>query len=160
MPSYLTESGGAVGGSPASIDYVNTQALNKASTAGDSMSGPLTVPGQLTAQGLNGYGTAPTIAGVTHCVSSAPAGHDLGGSFVLTTDSTSVTAGTIATITFGTPLAGAPVAVLISVVDTTSTLTNVTTVVASATSTVVTIKNTASMTASHTFLVTYVVIAS
>jgi hypothetical protein len=116
--------------------------------------------GQLTALGLNGTGTAPVIAGVTHCVASAPAGHDMGGSFVLTTDSTSAGAGTIATITFGTALAAAPAAVLISVVDTTSTVTNVTTVVATTSSTAVTVKNTASMTASHTYLVTYVVIAS
>lgn len=116
--------------------------------------------GQLTALGLDGTGTAPTIAGVTHCVASAPAGHDMGGSFVLTTDSTSVGAGTIATITLGTALGAAPVAVLISMVDTTSTVTNVTTVVATSTSSVITIKNTAAMTASHTFLVTYVVIAS
>ena len=116
--------------------------------------------GPLTALGLNGTGPLPVIAGVTHCVASAPAGHDMGGSFVLTTDGTSVGAGTIATITFGTPLGAAPVAVLISVVDTTSTVTNVTTVVATVTGTVITIKNTAAMTASHTFLVTYVVIAS
>jgi hypothetical protein len=116
--------------------------------------------GQMTALGLDGTGPLPVIAGVTHCVASAPAGHDMGGSFTLTTDSTSVSAGTIATITLGTPLAVAPVAVLISMVDNTSTVTNVTTVVATATSTVITIKNTASMTASHTFLVTYIVIAS
>jgi hypothetical protein len=116
--------------------------------------------GPMTALSLNGTGPAPVIAGVTHCVASAPAGHDMGGSFVLTTDSTSVGAGTIATITFGTALGAAPVAVLISVVDTTSTVTNVTTVIATATSTVITVKNTAATTASHTFLVTYVVIAS
>jgi hypothetical protein len=116
--------------------------------------------GPLTALSLNGTGPAPVIAGVTHCVASAPAGHDMGGSFVLTTDSTSVTAGTIATITLGTALAAAPVAVLVSLVDTTSTVTAVATVIATATSTVITVKNTAAMTASHTFLVTYVVIAS
>lgn len=109
---------------------------------------------------LMGSGTAPTVAGVTHCVSSAPVGHDLGGSFVLTTDSTSVTAGTIATVTFGGTYAAVPVAVLISVVDTTSTLTAVATVIASVTATAITIKNTASMTASHTFLVSYVVITA
>jgi hypothetical protein len=135
-----------------------------------TLTGAVTVTGQLSAngglgqavvQGLNGSGTAPAVAGVTHCVSSSPVGHDLGGSFVLTTDATSVTAGTIATVTFGTALTtGEPVAVLISVVDTTSTLTNVTTVIASASTTAITIKNTASMTASHTFLVTYIVVVS
>src|SRR5580704_4194269 len=149
---YLTESTGAIGGSPASIDYVNTQALSKSATAGDVMAGPLTVPS------INGGGTAPTVAGVTHCVSSAPVGHDLGGSFVLTTDGTSVTAGTIATVTFGNTYSAAPVAVLISVADTTSTVTAVSTVIATVSATAITIKNTASMTASHTFLVTYVVV--
>jgi hypothetical protein len=123
-------------------------------TAGGTMTGPLTVPS------INGGGTAPTVAGVTHCVSSAPAGHDLGGSFVLTTDSTSVTAGTIATVTFGNTYGAAPVAVLISMVDTTSTVTAVSTVVATVSATAITIKNTASMTASHTYLVTYVTIVS
>ena len=154
MVSYLTESGGAVGGSPASIDYVNTQALSKASTSGDVMTGPLTVPS------LVGGGTAPTVAGVTHCVSSAAVGHDLGGSFVLTTDGTGLAgAGTMATVTFGNTYAAAPVAVLISVADTTSTITNITTVIASVSATAITIKNTAATTASHTFLVTYQVIA-
>lgn len=153
MVTYLTESGGAAGGSPASIDYVNTQALAKNSATGDVMTGPLTVPS------LYGGGTAPTVAGVTHCVSSAPVGHDLGGSFVLTTDGTSVGSGTIATVTFGNTYASAPAAVLVSMVDTTSTVTAVTTVVATVSATAITIKNTAAMTASHTFLVTYVVIA-
>lgn len=154
MVNYLTESGGATGGSPASLDYVNTQALNKASASGDAMGGPLTVPS------IIGGGTAPVIAGVTHCVSSAPVGHDLGGSFVLTTDGTGVaSAGTIATVTFGNTYAAAPVAVLISVADTTSTITNITTVIASVSATAITIKNTAATAASHTFLVTYVVIA-
>jgi hypothetical protein len=121
---------------------------------GGTLTGPLGVPQ------LGGAGTAPTVAGVTHCVSSAPVGHDLGGSFVLTTDGTSVTAGTIATVTFGNTYAAAPAAVLVSLVDTTSTLTNVATVIASVTATAITIKNTASMTASHTFLVSYVVITS
>lgn len=116
--------------------------------------------GQMTALGLNGTGPAPVIAGVTHCVASAPVGHDMGGSFVLTTDGTSVGAGTIATITLGTALGAAPVAVLVSMTDTTSTVTAVATVVATSTGTVITVKNTAAMTASHTFLVTYVVIAS
>lgn len=159
MVSYLTESTGAVGGSPASIDYVNTQAVSK---AGDTMAGPLTVAGQVTAQSLGGGGPAPTIAGVTHCVSSAPAGHDLGGSFVLTTDSTSVTAGTIGTVTFGTPLASAPVAVIVTLTDTKSgALAGIGTVyVTSISSTGFTIGNSASMTASSTFLVSYVVVAS
>ena len=153
MVNYLTEAGGAAPGSPASVDYVTTQAVSKTAAAGDVMSGPLTVPS------LVGGGTAPVVAGVTHCVASAAVGHDLGGSFVLTTDGTSITAGTMATVTFGNTYSAAPVAVMVSCVDTTSTLTRVSTVVGSATSTVLTISNSASTTASHTYLVTYVVIA-
>lgn len=153
MVNYLTEAGGAAPGSPASVDYVTTQAISKTATAGDVMAGPLTVPS------LAGGGTAPVVAGVTHCVASAAVGHDLGGSFVLTTDGTSITAGTMATVTFGNTYASAPVAVLISVVDTTSTHTAVSTVIADVSTTAITIKNTASTTASHTFLVTYIVIA-
>jgi len=127
-------------------------AADVAALAGATFTGAVTVPS------LSGGGSAPVVAGVTHCVASAPAGHDLGGSFVLTTDSTSVTAGTIATVTFGNTYGAAPVAVLVSMTDTTSTVTNVTTVVATVTQTAITIKNTAAMTASHTFLVTYVTI--
>jgi hypothetical protein len=153
---YLTESGGATGGSPASLDYVNTQALNKASPSGDSMAGPLTVPS------LIGGGTAPVVAGVTHCVASAAVGHDLGGSFVLTTDSTSVTAGTIATVTFGNTYSAAPVAVIVTLADTKSgNLAGIGTVYATAISkTGFTVANSASMAASATFRVQYIVIAS
>lgn len=168
--AYSRYAGATASGAPASGtfalgDFVIDQTgkvfiCTAAGTPGTWAQSGSVITGQLTALGLNGGGTAPVIAGVTHCVSSAPAGHDMGGSFVLTTDSTSVGAGTIATITFGTPLGAAPVAVLVSVVDTTATVTAVSTVVATATSTAITIKNTAAMTASHTFLVTYVVIAS
>ena len=142
----------AQGGTNAATAAAALTSLGAAPLAGATFTGAVTVPS------LTGGGTPPTVAGVTHCVSSAPVGHDLGGSFVLTTDSTSVTAGTIATVTFGNTYGAAPVAVLVRLMDTTSTLTNVTTVVATATSTVLTISNTASMTASHTFLVTYVTI--
>jgi hypothetical protein len=160
-----TASGAPASGTFAVGDFVIDQTgkiwiCTVAGTSGTWVQAGSSTSGQLTALGLNGTGTAPVIAGVTHCVASAPVGHDMGGSFVLTTDSTSVTAGTIATVTLGTALGAAPVAVLISVVDTTATVTAVTTVIATSTSAVITIKNTASMTASHTFLVTYVVIAS
>jgi hypothetical protein len=131
-----------------------------AGTPGTWVQSGSVITGQFAAQGLNGTGTAPTIAGVTHCAASAPVGHDLGGSFTLTTDATSAGAGTIATITLGTPLGATPAAVLVSMTDTTATVTNVTTVVVTATSTVITIQNTAGMPASHTFLVTYAVTAS
>jgi hypothetical protein len=160
-----TASGAPSSGTFAKGDFVIDQTGNiwvctVAGTSGTWVQAGSVTSGQFTALGLNGTGPAPAIAGVTHCVASAPVGHDMGGSFVLTTDSTSVSAGTIATITFGTQLGAAPVAVLISVVDTTATQTAVTTVVASSTDAVITIKNTAAMTASHTFLVTYAVIAS
>jgi hypothetical protein len=116
--------------------------------------------GQLTALGLNGTGTAPAIAGVTHATASAPLGHDMGGSFTLTTDGTGVTGpATIATITFGTPLAAAPAAVLISVDDSTDG-THIATCYATATATVITVKDSATLAASKVYNVTYIVVAS
>lgn len=44
--TYLNEAGGASGGSPASLDYVNTQAVSSTNPAGSSMAGPLTVANQ------------------------------------------------------------------------------------------------------------------
>lgn len=117
--------------------------------------------GQLTALGLNGFGAKPAIAGVTHVVASAPLGHDMGGSFTLTADSTSAS-GTIATVTFGTALAAAPVAVLISV-DNTTDGSHVSTCFVEASSiatTGFTIQDSTTLTASKVFNVTYVVIAS
>jgi hypothetical protein len=131
--------------------YGNT--LNTGSAAGGSMAGPLTVPS------LNGGGTAPTVAGVTHIVSSAPVGHDLGGSFVLTSDATSAT-GKIASVTFGNTYAAAPVAVLVNV-DNTTDSTHVTTVyVSSIAATGFQINVSSTLTVSKVFLVTYIVIAS
>jgi hypothetical protein len=67
----------------------------------------------------------------------------------------------MATVTFGTPLAAAPAAVLVQIADTTSTVTNVATVQPTTIArTGFTITNTASTTASHTFLVQYFVVAS
>lgn len=44
--SYLNEGGGASGGGPASLDYVNTQAVSSTNPAGGSMAGPLTIANQ------------------------------------------------------------------------------------------------------------------
>ena len=42
MPTYANELAGACGGSPASIDYVTTQAVSKTNPAGDTMAGAAT----------------------------------------------------------------------------------------------------------------------
>lgn len=165
--NYENQLAGASPSSPASIGYVTDQAVSKTNPAGDSMAGPLSVTGtvtatgQVTGLGLNGNGPKPVIAGVTHAVASAPLGHDMGGSFTLTTDSTSAS-GTIATVTFGTALGAAPVAVIVSV-DNVTDGTHVTTVnvpAASIANTGFTIAASATLTASKVFNVTYIVIAS
>ncbi len=46
MASYLTESSGAVGGSPASLDYVQTQTVSATSTAVQTMAAPLSLANQ------------------------------------------------------------------------------------------------------------------
>ena len=114
-----------------------------------------------TAVALQGGGALPTITGVTHCVASVPKGHDLGGNFLLTIDSSGVAAGTIATVAFGTVLPAAPVAVFVSAVDTTSTATNVTTVEATSLATTgFTVSNSASIAPTQTVNVQYFVVAA
>lgn len=44
--TYLNEAGGASGGSPASLDYVNTQAVSSTNPSGGSMAGPLMLANQ------------------------------------------------------------------------------------------------------------------
>ena len=46
MPAYANEFTGASGGSPASLDYVTTQAVSATNPAGSSMAGPLTLANQ------------------------------------------------------------------------------------------------------------------
>jgi hypothetical protein len=113
----------------------------------------------LTGHSLNGSGDIPVIAGVTHVVASAAVGHDMGGSFVLTSDATSAS-GTIATVTFGDPLPAAPVSVLVQVDNTTDGAHVATIFVASISATGFTIKDSTTLTASKAFLVSYQVIAS
>ena len=114
-----------------------------------------------TAVALRGGGALPTITGVTHCVASVPKGHDLGGNFLLTVDSSGVAAGTIATVAFGTALPAAPVAVFVSAVNTTSTATNVTTVEATSLATTgFTVSNSASIAPTQTANIQYFVVAA
>jgi len=172
MPNYLDIPHGASPSSPASLQYVTDNAVSKSAAAGDSMSGPLTATGltstgavtasgQVTGLGLNGNGALPTCAGVTHIVASAPLGHDMGGSFTLTSDSTSAS-GKIASVTFGTALGAAPVAVLVNV-DNVTDGTHVSTILVPPVHIATTgfeIWDSATLTASKVFNVTYAVIAS
>jgi hypothetical protein len=68
--------------------------------------------------GIGMGGNVSTVAAVasvagTGAAISAQAGYDYGGSFVLT-GGTSMAAGSVATVTFGSPLGGVPVSVLVS----------------------------------------------
>ena len=111
---------------------------------------------------INGGGAKPTITGVTHCVASAPLGHDIGGSFLLTIDSSGVAAGTIATVAFGTALPAAPVAVFVQASNTEQTTpVNVTTVQPTALATTgFTVLNSASIAPTQTVNVQYFVVGS
>ena len=117
--------------------------------------------GGLTAVALNGGGALPTITGVTHCVASVPKGHDMGGNFLLTIDSSGVAAGTIATVAFGTALPAAPVAVFATATNTTGSVASVTTVEATALATGgFTVSNSASIAPTQTVNVQYFVVAA
>jgi hypothetical protein len=117
--------------------------------------------GGLTAVALNGGGALPTITGVTHCVASVPKGHDMGGNFLLTVDSSGVAAGTIATVAFGTALPAAPVAVFATATNTTGSVASVTTVEATALATTgFTVSNSGSVAPTQTVNVQYFVVAA
>lgn len=115
-------------------------------------------------QGINGTGVAPTPAAVaagagTGSSVSGFKGHDLGGSFVLTTAGTPA-AGVVATITFGTALAAAPVSVVVTAVDTTgSPILAVNMGAGTFTTTGFSIASVA-LTTAHTYLISYQVVAS
>lgn len=119
--------------------------------------------GQLFAQGINGNPAfaAPVIAAGAGAGSSptlgAQTGHDLGGSQLLTLGSTPA-AGALVTVTFGTALAAAPAAVVVTGWDTTSGV-GVAVGATSISKTGFTISGPAG-TAAHVLLLTYVVIAS
>lgn len=125
---------------------------------------PLTTQGATTVQTINGTGTAPTPAAVAAGAGAGSSvasfkGHDLGGSFVLTAAGTPA-AGPVATITFGTPLAAAPVSVVVSITDTTGSpvLAILSSAGAFATTGFSVIAS--ALTAAHTYLVAYQVVAS
>jgi hypothetical protein len=149
-------------------DLITTPTLVEApivvSTAGGALvvqgAGGSTATSGFTCTQINGGGAVPTITGVTHCVASAPLGHDIGGSFTLTIDGTGVAAGTIATVAFGTALPAAPVAVFTSAFDSTTTV-NVTTVYTKALATTgFAISNSASIAPTQVVNVQYLVMAS
>ena len=113
-----------------------------------------------TAVALQGGGALPTITGVTHCVASAPKGHDLGGNFLLTVDASGVASGTIATVVFGTVLPAAPVAVYATAYDSTTSV-NVTTVTATSLATTgFTVSNSGSVAPTQVINVQYFVVAA
>ena len=118
--------------------------------------------GQATIQGLNGAGTAPTVAAGAGAGSgaavSARKGHDLGGSFIVTTAGTPA-AGALATVTFGTALAAAPAGVLVTCWDNTGAA-GIDAGPTSVATTGFTVSTGTSATAAHALLITYVVIAS
>lgn len=120
-------------------------------------------PGAMQVQGLNGTGVAPAVAAGTGAGTGATItsqkGHDLGGSFVVTAAGTPA-AGTIATVTFGTALSAAPVAVFVSVVNTTTPALVTTCYADTFTATGFDVHDTAALTATDTYLVQYFVVAS
>jgi hypothetical protein len=125
---------------------------------------PLSIQGPTTTQSINGTGTAPTPAAVTAGAGAGSSvasfkGHDLGGSFVLTAAGTPA-AGPVATITFGTALAAAPVAVVVSITDTTGS--PILAIAGSAGAFAATGFSVVApaLTAAHTYLISYQVVAS
>lgn len=111
-------------------------------------------------QGINGTGTAPTVAATAGAGTGASVGSrvgwDVGGSFALTAGTTPA-AGSIATVTFGTALAAAPVSVVVSAIDNAGTVINVGAGTFSATG--FTIYGPA-LTATHVYLISYQVVSS
>jgi hypothetical protein len=152
------------------MDLVSSPTLVEAPMTVSSAGGALVVQGAggsaatsgFTCTQINGGGAKPTITGVTHCVASAPLGHDLGGSFLLTIDTSGVAAGTIATVAFGTALPAAPVAVFAQASNTEgATPLSVTTVQATALATTgFTVLNSASIAPTQTVNVQYFVVGS
>lgn len=125
---------------------------------------PLVNQGPTTVQTINGTGTAPTIATITAGAGvgstiTAQKGHDLGGSFVLTAAGTPA-AGPVASVTFGAPLAAAPVSVVVSITDTTGSPVLAVASSSGAFATTGFSIVAPALTAAHTYLVSYQVVAS
>lgn len=126
--------------------------------------GTLTATAGLTTQSVNGTGPAPTVAAVaagagTGSSVGSQKGHDLGGSFVLTTAGTPA-AGVVATVTFGTALPAAPVSVIVSAVDTTGSPILAVTVGAGTFATTGFSIAAGALTTAHTYLISWQVVAS
>lgn len=145
--TYTIRSGGSLIASTGSTVTLTTVAATTTST-----------------QSINGTGTAPTPAAVAAGAGTGSSvgsfkGHDLGGSFVLTTAGTPA-AGPVATITFGTALAAAPVSVVCSAVDTTGSPVLTIDVGAGALATTGFSIVGPALTTAHTYLICYQVVAS
>jgi hypothetical protein len=127
-------------------------------TAGASPSGGVFV------QSLSGGGTPPVVAvgagaGAGASIQAgSQKGHDLGGSFVITTAGTPA-AGALATVTFGTALAAAPAMVLASCWDQTGSF-GFAVGPTSISGTGFTVSTGVAATTAHNLLVNYVVIAA
>jgi hypothetical protein len=132
-----------------------------AADATGALTAGVSAAGGLFAASLGGAGTAPALAAGANAGTGASvgsqAGHDLGGSFVLTVGTTPA-AGALATVTFGTPLAAAPASIVVTCWDQTSA-TGVAVGPTSISGTGFTVSGPAS-TAAHHLLVNYHVTAS
>lgn len=130
--------------------------------AGGSFTSVSTTPA--TFQAIAGTGPAPSVAvgagaGTGASVASR-VGHDLGGSFVLNAGTTPA-GGVLATVTFGTTLAAAPVSVVVTAGNTTGAATTDISVGAiSLTTTGFTIQGSAPAASPATYLISYQVVAS
>src|SRR5579859_7113860 len=117
--------------------------------------------GHVFVSGLYGTSPPPTVAAGAGAGAGASvgsqAGHDLGGSFVVTTAGVPA-AGALATVTFGTALAAAPAAVLVTCWDQTGAAA-VAVGVTSVTANGFAVSGPAT-TAAHALLVNYTVVAS
>ena len=90
----------------------------------EQVASPVVYGGQATfQQGLTAGGAAPTVAvgagagAGTQATITGLTGYDWAGNFTVNTGTASTAAGTIATVTFGTQLPGAPASVVVSVCD-------------------------------------------
>lgn len=171
---FAVDSGGKIiaGANASGVLFGTSLVLGTGAVSGGALSGTslsigssglgIASTGQATIQGLNGAGTAPTVAAGAGAGSgaavSARKGHDLGGSFIVTTAGTPA-AGALATVTFGTALAAAPAGVLVTCWDNTGAA-GIDAGPTSVATTGFTVSTGTSATAAHALLITYVVIAS
>jgi hypothetical protein len=111
-------------------------------------------------QGIAGGGPAPVAAAGAGsgagATAGSQAGHDLGGSFIITTAGTPA-AGALAAVTFGTPLTAAPAMVLVTCWDQTAAA-SVAVGVTSVSKTGFTVSTGATPVTGHSLLVSYLVL--